>query len=287
MKKNLPVTQMEVDYPETTNLLSTTDIRGLVTYCNEDFIKLSGFTMEELQGKSHNIVRHPDVPTAAFKDLWMHLHSKRPWMGIVKNRCKNGNHYWVDAFVTPITQNGKIVECQSVCSKPSRELVERADKTYRRINEGKWIGASWPTIPLIAKSVFANAVCALPGIISIALGKPSETILWSSVVGLTAGLGLTAFFIAPFRKLVKQSQTIVSNKLMQYIYTGRTDDIGQVQVAMKLLTSEMRAMVGRMQDMSKNQIVNAEKLFRIWKAPVKQPTSKLRKLTALLLVSKR
>ncbi len=269
MKKNLPVSQQEVDYAASTNLLSTTDIRGIITYCNDDFIQLSGFSKEELEGKSHNIVRHPDVPAAAFKDLWRHLHSKRPWMGIVKNRCKNGNHYWVDAFVTPITQNGKIVECQSVRTKPSRELINRAETTYKRINEGKWIGASWPMIPLIAKTFLTNAFCALPGIISVMLGKPAETILWSSIIGFSAGLGLTTLFLIPFQNLVKQSRTIVSNKLMQYIYTGKTDDISQIQLAMKLLSSEMGAMVGRMQDMSKNQIVNADKTLQNMEASSK------------------
>ncbi len=269
MKKNLPVTQREVDYPETTNLLSTTDSRGIITYCNDDFIKVSGFTKEELSGKSHNIVRHPDMPDAAFKDLWRHLHSKKPWMGIVKNRCKNGDHYWVDAFATPITENGKIVECQSVRLRPTRDLVERADELYKKLNAGKMTALSIPAIPLIAKLFLANAVSALPALISLWLGKSSETTSLMSFIGLGSSLGLTTLFLIPFHKLVKHSKNIVTNKLMQYVYTGSTDDVSQIQLSMKLLASEMSAMVGRMQDMSKHQVRNAEKTLENMEASSK------------------
>ncbi len=279
MKKNLPVTQTEVDYPETTNLLSTTNIRGIISYCNDDFIKVSGFTKEELLGKSHNLVRHPDMPSAAFKDLWIHMHSHKPWMGIVKNRCKNGNHYWVDAFATPITENGKIVECQSVRTKPSRELIERAEKTYQRINAGKWIGASFPCIPLWSKILLANLCCALPAIVNHVSGQP--TAILENILGLSIGIGLTAYFLSPFQKLVHQSRNIVSNRLMQYIYTGSTDDISQLQLTMKLLSSEMGAMVGRMQDMSIHQVKNAEKTLQNMEASAKAATQQTQEANSI------
>ena len=93
MKTNLPVTGVERDYPDDANILSTTDPKGRITYANAEFVEVSGFSEGELLGKSHNIVRHPDMPPAAFENLWSCLKSGKPWMGIVKNRVKNGDHY--------------------------------------------------------------------------------------------------------------------------------------------------------------------------------------------------
>ena len=93
MKKNLPVTQVEESYSDSANILSTTNLKGAISYVNDDFIKISGFTEDELIGKNHNMVRHPDMPPAAFEDLWSTVKSGNSWMGMVKNRCKNGNHY--------------------------------------------------------------------------------------------------------------------------------------------------------------------------------------------------
>ena len=102
MKINLPITQNEVALTDSARLISTTNLKGITTYANQAFIDISGFSGEELLNKNHNVVRHPDMPAAAFKDLWDTLKQGKPWMGIVKNRCKSGNFYWVDAYVTPI-----------------------------------------------------------------------------------------------------------------------------------------------------------------------------------------
>ncbi|MDP2282849.1 MAG: PAS domain-containing protein, partial [Pseudohongiella sp.] len=83
-------------------LVSTTDLKSYIKYANAEFVNISGFTEQELLGSAHNIVRHNDMPKEAFKALWNTVHEGRPWMGMVKNRCKNGDYYWVDAFVTAI-----------------------------------------------------------------------------------------------------------------------------------------------------------------------------------------
>ena len=137
MKKNYPVTQKEVPVSASANILSTTDTKGRITYVNQDFLEISGFEEEELIGKAHNVVRHPDMPPAAFEDLWRTIQSGRSWMGIVKNRCKNGDHYWVNAYVTPVFKDGQIVEYQSVRSQATREQIARAEKLYAALNAGK------------------------------------------------------------------------------------------------------------------------------------------------------
>jgi len=133
MKINEPVTGREVNYAEDTSIISMTDLKGMITYVNQDFIDVAGFDEKELIGKNHNVVRHPDMPPEAFADLWDTVKRGKPWRGLVKNRCKNGDHYWVDAYVTPVMQKGKVVGYQSVRTKPARAEVEAAEKLYRRL----------------------------------------------------------------------------------------------------------------------------------------------------------
>src|SRR5664279_3299694 len=102
MKNNQPVTSVEHFLPAGKIIVSKTDLKGLVTYANDAFVELSGFGRDELLGHSHNIVRHPDMPVEAFADLWDTVGAGRPWRGVVKNRCKNGDFYWVNALVIPV-----------------------------------------------------------------------------------------------------------------------------------------------------------------------------------------
>ncbi len=151
MKKNLPVTEVEVTFSDRANILSTTDLKGAITYVNDDFIKISGFEEEELIGKNHNIVRHPDMPPAAFQMLWESLKKGKSWMGLVKNRCKNGDHYWVHAYATPIERNGAVAEYQSVRRKADKEHVHRAEWLYPQLMAGKSPGVIRPGLSLNRK----------------------------------------------------------------------------------------------------------------------------------------
>ncbi|MEY4593250.1 MAG: hypothetical protein RIR18_2145 [Pseudomonadota bacterium] len=144
MKKNLPITNVEKSYPKGHYLVSKTDLKGSITYCNQTFIDISGFSVEELKGQNHNIVRHPDMPPAAFEDLWKTVKAGYPWKGVVKNRCKNGDHYWVKAFVSPIDKNGARAGYMSVRSEPSRQEIQNAETLYKQLNES---GADLDTSP--------------------------------------------------------------------------------------------------------------------------------------------
>ncbi len=130
MKNNQPVTQREITLPANTYIVSQTDLKGIITDVNEAFIETSGFSREDLIGKNHNIVRHPDMPPAAFADLWASVKAGLPWRGLVKNRCKNGDHYWVDALIVPIQKNGQTTGYMSVRRIPSRQQVAEAEALY-------------------------------------------------------------------------------------------------------------------------------------------------------------
>ncbi|WP_447741799.1 methyl-accepting chemotaxis protein [Variovorax boronicumulans] len=137
MRVNLPVTDIEYELSKEEALVSRTDLKGRITYVNPAFVAASGFTAGELLGKAHNIVRHPDVPPEAFADLWRTLDQGLPWTGLIKNRRKNGDFYWVLANVTPIRHQGRVEGYMSVRSRPAREDVAAADALYRRMREGE------------------------------------------------------------------------------------------------------------------------------------------------------
>lgn len=133
MKINMPVTENEVTFNESQVLVSKTDLKGIITYVNRDFQQISGFDYDELLGKNHNVVRHPDMPPEAFRDLWASLKQGKPWSALVKNRCKNGDFYWVIANVTPIWENGNVIGYMSVRSKPNRAQIAAASDLYAKM----------------------------------------------------------------------------------------------------------------------------------------------------------
>ncbi len=137
MKINMPVTDNEINFAEEDTLVSITDLKGTITYVNQEFIDVSGFTEAELIGKNHNMVRHPDMPPEAFQDLWDTLKAGKPWVQMVKNRCKNGDYYWVKANVTPVWKDGNIVEYMSVRAKPTREEITAAIGALQLVKDGK------------------------------------------------------------------------------------------------------------------------------------------------------
>ncbi|MFA7280893.1 MAG: methyl-accepting chemotaxis protein, partial [Sterolibacterium sp.] len=137
MRINMPVTSVEVPLTPTTLIVSKTDLKGQITYINRDFLDISGFTEAELIGQPHNIVRHPDMPPEAYEDLWKTLKAGRPWIGMVKNRCKNGDYYWVEAHATPLVENGQTVGYMSVRKMPTRSQVDAAEQAYRLFREKK------------------------------------------------------------------------------------------------------------------------------------------------------
>jgi aerotaxis receptor len=196
MKKNLPITDVETILPEGEFIYSRTDLKGVVTEANDVFLAISGFSREEMIGQSHNIVRHPDIPPAAFDDMWRDLKRGLPWRGVVKNRRKDGGFYWVIANISPVRENGRVVGYQSVRSRPSREQIAAASAAYALVNAGarglevrhgqavkrraRWLRPLYSldfSVLLLAVLAAASAACGLAGM------------LWTLPPALPAAIG--------------------------------------------------------------------------------------------------
>ncbi|MFZ5485953.1 MAG: methyl-accepting chemotaxis protein [Pseudomonadota bacterium] len=133
MRLNLPVTAQEYEFPADTMLVSTTDTKGVITHCNAAFRETSGYSYDELVGQPHNLIRHPDMPPQAFRDMWQTIGRGQTWTGLVKNRRKNGDFYWVRANVTPIMEGDKPRGYMSVRTKPARDEVRQAEALYAQL----------------------------------------------------------------------------------------------------------------------------------------------------------
>lgn len=243
-------TGKENSFPVSAILLSTTDLKGRVTYANKDFCDIAGYSVDELVGHGHNIVRHPDMPKAAFADLWRTIESGHSWMGPVKNRCKNGDHYWVNGYVTPIKDcNGDVKEYQSVRSALDRDVVERAENIYQKINHDK-------QPPKLKNYDMTSLVMLMIGFIAALMFTAplysATPVLLAVVIGslLSISLMLLMAWRKRYRKVIAKAKNIFDNPLMSYLYSGSNDDLGYINLALKMSTSEVTAVVGRVQDVS-------------------------------------
>ncbi|WXL27467.1 PAS domain-containing methyl-accepting chemotaxis protein [Ectopseudomonas mendocina] len=248
MRNNQPVTQRERTFPAQQRLISTTDLKGQITYCNDAFIDISGFTRDELIRAPHNLVRHPDVPPAVFQHMWDTLKSGQPWMGIVKNRCKNGDHYWVNAYVTPVLDNNQVVGYESVRVKPTADQINRAQNLYNRINSGKsaipkrdsWLPVLKNWLPFILISQISFLVGAwLDSSWGFALAAALAVPL-----GL-AGLKWQQRGIDSLLKVVDQT---TSDPLIAQMYTDSRGKQGRLELSLISQDARLKTCLTRLQD---------------------------------------
>src|SRR5699024_4389460 len=143
MRVNKPVTNREEPVHADERLISTTNLKGVIQSANTAFCRVAGFSEDELRRKAHNIVRHPDMPEALYQNLWDSLKAGRQGMGLLKNRCKNGDYYWVNSYVSPVFESGQQVGYQSVRSPMSAEQKERATRLYQRMQRGRAVVPWW------------------------------------------------------------------------------------------------------------------------------------------------
>jgi len=263
MRINEPVTQRDMGMNNETEIISTTNLKGILTSANDDFIRMSGFTWDELSGKNHNIIRHPDMPPEAYANLWETLKSGKPWMGIVKNRNKCGDHYWVDAFASAQYEDGQVIGYQSVRVKPKQEWVDRAEALYAKIMSKKTdsdkrrsalSSVKLTRFPLSFTTRVGLSVSSLFIVLFTILAAAGQIAWIPALAGAVTGAGVsyaTVYtLLSGLRKMAARSEKIANDALTRYIYTGRTDEIGQIEYALIFMNAKLRTAIGRVKESS-------------------------------------
>jgi len=232
-------------FSATEKLISTTDLKSYLRYVNPAFTEVSGYTEEELLGSPHNIVRHPDMPKQAFKSLWDTIRAGKSWMGMVKNKRKDGDYYWVDAYVTPILEKGQITGYQSVRSFPDERHVSQAEKTYQRLLEK---GSVRLRSLLSWRQQLLAVQLATVAVILLALLGPWADNVWSQPLAASAavvGSGIMWILLQSMTPLVRAAQKISDDPLARLIYTGRRDELGSIELALKLRQAQTDTILTR------------------------------------------
>ncbi|MFD0949443.1 methyl-accepting chemotaxis protein [Paraperlucidibaca wandonensis] len=267
MRNNLPVTGTERFLGEGEFILSKADQQGNIVYMNRTFIEISGFTEAELINQPHNILRHPDMPTEAFRDFWMTLKSGKAWSGIIKNRCKNGDHYWVQANAAPIWENGVITGYMSVRTRPDRKTVEATDELYRKmrnketkvtLSEGRLMQPGFAGLVQRLGDISLKrrmtlvflAALALWGVLGYkALGvSGSSTLQWEIIATIVFGAVLNAALLyrifsvvtKPLDRARKQMVEITNGNMSLLVHTDRHDEVGAMTDAFKSMFIKLR-----------------------------------------------
>jgi aerotaxis receptor len=265
MRTNLPVTQREYEVGDEATLMSTTDTQSHITYCNGAFIQVSGFDKDELVGQPHNIVRHPDMPAQAYADMWATLKAGESWTALVKNRRKDGDHYWVRANATPVRRNGQVVGYMSVRTKPSRDEVAKTEALYRAFRENKAGGLrfhkgivvrtgllAWTSalqlMPVRWRIRSALAVCTL-GTVAAAAGFGLAGAALAGFAGAAAMLGLAAALwlqgqvSTPLETVLKQALAVAAGQPANNLSLDRVDEIGLILRAVTQAGLNLRSLV--------------------------------------------
>jgi aerotaxis receptor len=264
MRINLPVNQQGYSFPADQTLVSVTDLKGRITYCNPAFVDVSGYTTTELLGQPHNVVRHPDMPEEAFRDMWATIQSRQPWTGLVKNRRKNGDYYWVRANATPMVDGDQVTGFLSVRTSPSQAEVVAAEALYGRLRaQAKEGGKTWGLEhgEVVRRDLWGRAVGLMrPGAVAqmvwlqlwlaaavigaAALDQPWPIV--AAVVLIGAGISVWsnwALRLRPLAALVQDANHLAAGDLSHVVGTGARGMVGQLQQALAQTSVNLRTVV--------------------------------------------
>jgi len=273
MRNNLPITNNEYVLDESETIVSKTDLQGNITYANDVFLRVSGFTEEELIGAPQNIVRHPDMPVEAFADFWRTIKEGKSWTGLVKNRCKNGDYYWVEANAAPLIKNGQMIGFTSIRVKPTREQVKAADDAYRSIkNGGSKLeireGAAVDRSTLSKLNVYSK--------LSIA---NKLTIFGAMMAGLFAAIAVTSYFKLPITLIdaIAIFGSAIAIFLCIDLYNCIVQPLNQVCADIKTMSSG--DLSGNIQSKGNNEIEKMTQALRVFQTNVKLLVGQIKQST--------
>ncbi|WP_320731284.1 methyl-accepting chemotaxis protein [Enterobacter sp. 229I2] len=234
------VTQNEYSLDDDTTLMSTTDVHSYITHANDTFVQVSGYQLDELTGQPHNLVRHPDMPKAAFADMWYTLQQGEPWSGIVKNRRKNGDHYWVRANAVPMVRRGQVTGYMSIRTKATAEEIAIVEPLYRALNDGSCkkrvhkglvVGKGWlgklPAMPLRwrVRSVMAALFAVLAATL-IATSAGWMPLVAAAVVMLLGTLLFEQQIVRPVENVARQALKVATGERNSVQHLNRSDELG-------------------------------------------------------------
>ena len=269
MRVNLPISTQEYAFPKGQTLVSTTDLKGRILYCNPMFIEVSGYEKEELLGQPHNIVRHPDMPEEAYRDMWETIASGNPWSAPVKNRRKDGTFYWVMANVTPLMQGDQPTGYMSVRTEATRDQIQAADQLYRQMQAEKQAGtlvhvlregqivkntlwgrmARAVQLGPLGKIMLCTLLLVFASWGAALLGGHTMTVAagaaWLGVVLLALGMAvyLHRATVAPLSQMLRWANRMAAGDLTQKIAASRSDTVGQLQKALAQLNVNLLSIV--------------------------------------------
>ncbi|MEZ2380152.1 methyl-accepting chemotaxis protein [Enterobacter sp. RCC_40] len=234
------LTQNEYPLDDDTTLMSTTDIHSYLTHANDTFVQVSGYQLDELMGQPHNLVRHPDMPKAAFADMWYTLQKGEPWSGIVKNRRKNGDHYWVRANAVPMVRHGQVTGYMSIRTKATAEEIAGVEPLYRALNDGRckkrihkglvvrkgWLG-KLPAMPLRwrVRSVMAGLFAVLAATL-VATSAGAYSLAAAAVVMLLGTLLFEQQIVRPIENVARQALKVATGERNSVQHLNRSDELG-------------------------------------------------------------
>lgn len=236
------VSQREYLLDEQTTLMSTSDLNSYVTHVNDAFVQVSGYSIEEISGQPHNLVRHPDMPKAAFADMWSTLKQGEPWSAIVKNRRKNGDHYWVRANAIPRVREGKITGYMSIRTQATAEEIAATEPLYRALNAGKSnkrlhkgmaVSARWwgklPAMPLRWR--VRSTMFALYLVLAAALYATHAPWLTLAAAALLLVIGTRIFewqIVRPVENVARQALNVATGARNNVQHLHRSDELGLI-----------------------------------------------------------
>ena len=254
---NVTPTGREIPMTNGTTLISTTDLKGRILYANQDFVEIAGYSRDELIGKPHNMVRHPEMPRGAFRDFWATLHAGRPWNGMVKNLCKNGDHYWVDANVAPVIRGGRTSGYISIRRKPTQAQIREAESLYEAVLGGKKkLKASIRRRFSIGMKTFlaAGFLTGLFFLEFLLTLLEADPLLTESLGVLGIAVVLTAFWffrrqvLKPLDEIIEITEKIAQGDLSVRVRHDRQDEIGDLQRGVLNMLINMAGMIGQIKE---------------------------------------